>query len=96
MTDQVIKAAGSLEAACNTTPNTFTTSTQNGAPMTIRVTNISTGALVITVANAGVNVLSFTLLGNNVQYVTKYRGDTVVSTAVGAVNCLAVEVGRAS
>jgi len=95
MTDQIIKAAGALEQVCNSVANTFTTSSVNGAVMTLRVTNLGTTTFLVTVANAGANVLSFSLPGATVQYVAKYRGDTMQSNSTGA-NCVAVEVGRYS
>ena len=69
---QIIKITG-IQATLNTTPNTIANSTS------LRILNTDGGSVVVTIANNGVNVGSFTLTTNNGEYITKYARDTVVA-----------------
>jgi hypothetical protein len=96
MTERILVPQAN-EVACNTTPNTFSTSTSTSAVGLVRVVNISTAPLVLTISsNSSVNVSSMTILGNTEIFVEKPVTWLLQSSAVGSTNCLAVPVAYKS
>jgi hypothetical protein len=82
-----------LEAACNTTANSYSTASNTTATHTVRVVNISTGPLTLTLqSNSSTNVGSMTILGNSEVIIVKPLTYLLQSSAVGSVNCLAVPI----
>jgi len=73
----------SANAPSIVTPNTdsggISSNNDAGGATCVRVLNLDPGPVLITVANAGVNVGTFTLASNTHEYVRKYAWDTLQS-----------------
>lgn len=80
---EVLKISGPQQTI-TATPNTVSNATL------VRVLNIDTGAILVTVANNGVNVGSITITSNNGEYIQKYAFDTMVSNSTS--NCLGTPI----